>query len=140
VDDLAPVRLQGAHEIIDAAVENLLTGAANDEVGADPAFAEERIAADLDAIVARSVSRSSSATSLSGTQPPTVRDRSGLPPSIVPDRASSISAAMCGTPARMKMLPWRMPGAPDILFSMSSAPAGTRAIRSRASVRPPRVS
>ena len=39
-----------------------------------------------------------------------MRDSKGRPPSIVPDSASSIRVAMCGTPARMKMLPRRMPG------------------------------
>ena len=34
----------------------------------------------------------------------------------------------------------RIPGAPDIRFSISEAPSGTRAIRSRASFSPPRVS
>ena len=48
-------------------------------------------------------------------------------------------AAMCGTPAMMKMLPILMPGAPDIGLGISSAPSGTRAMRSRASVSPPRV-
>ena len=80
-----------------------------------------------------------SATSLSGAQQPIVRESNGRPPSSCPDRASSIRVAMCGTPARMKTLPSRMPGAPDILFSISSAPSGTRAMRSRASVTPPRV-
>ena len=44
---------------------------------------------------------------------------------------------MCGTPARMKTLPILTPGAPDIGLGISSAPSGTRAIRSRASVSPP---
>ena len=46
---------------------------------------------------------------------------------------------MWGTPARMKMLSNLIPGAPDMRFSISSAPSGTRAMRSRASVTPPRV-
>ena len=49
-------------------------------------------------------------------------------------------AVIDGTPAMMKILPWRMPGAPDMRFSIRLAPAGTRAMRSRASVRPPRDS
>ena len=123
------------------AVQRGLIGRADHEIGADPPFAEEGIAADLAARDARARSRRSrSATSLSATQQPIVRDTSGAPPSSVPVSASSIRAAMCGTPARMKMLPMRMPGAPDMRFSIRSAPSGTRAIRSRASVSPPRVS
>ena len=38
-----------------------------------------------------------------------------------------------GTPAITITLPIQKPGAPDCLFSTSSAPAGMRAMRSRAS-------
>ena len=46
---------------------------------------------------------------------------------------SSIVCMMCGTPAMTMTLPIQKPGAADTLLSTSSAPAGTRVMRMRAS-------
>ncbi len=58
----------------------------------------------------------------------------GAPPGNCPSSAASMPWVIIGTPAMMKMLSTLMPGALVRGFSIRLAPAGVRAMRSRASV------
>ena len=119
--------------------ERRFVGASDDEIGADPAFAEEGIGADLAAFDAPPRPRAADRRPRSPrTQQPIVREMSGRPPSSVPAQRLEHQGGDVGHAGEDEDVADRMPGAPDILFSISSAPAGTRAMRSRASVTPPR--
>ena len=69
----------------------------------------------------------------SRTSPLMVSDSIFTPVCSIGVAASSIACMIDGTPAITITLPMRKPGAPDCLFSTRSAPAGMRAMRSRAS-------
>jgi hypothetical protein len=123
-----------------AAVDQILPGSPHDEVGARPPLAKKGVAADL-APLMRALGFAQQVGDLAFRDPaPICATAMDCRPPACQSALSSIPAVICGTPAMMKTLPCRMPGAPDMRFSISSAPLGTRAIRSRASVSPPRVS
>ena len=65
----------------------------------------------------------------------TVSDSILMPVFSVGATSSSIACMIDGTPAITCTLPMRKPGAADTLLRMRSAPAGMRAMRSRASFR-----
>ena len=97
---------------------------ADDEIRAVRPVLEERIAADR----ARRDGRPRSVAANRRRRFPARARRASPRPSAGRPRAcrssaSSIEAAICGTPARMKTLPIRTPGAPELGLAISSAPS-----------------
>ena len=84
-DDLAARFLEAGREARLAGGQSAVVGRADDEIGADPAFPEEGVGADLAAgMGALGLARAARPPRSPAIQQPIVRDSSGRPPSSVP--------------------------------------------------------